>query len=261
MKRCVELADGVVAVITRDQPLAEQNLKLVVAGNATSDVKLVAQAIVLVGQIPGAGAYVAPLTDAARLLLKYAAEAPPQPQVAAPIASEQSPYAAQASEKPSASIIGYQERALADRVRYAIDRALAAPVDPAQLETHTFQVSQDGARCSIFGADAICARLLDGPFLLRDWIAMPGCPDQLLVGSSPVNEVLDAQLRVRPSWLVPATNTGAYGAHLFVPAGERLIVAVRPAGQKLSGDPRCAVTWAGFRPRMLPPRAPSPGDD
>jgi hypothetical protein len=271
VKRCAELAEGVVAYIEGDEPRAQENAKQVVAVNTPENVKLVAQAVVLVGKIPGAGGYVAPLTGYAELLLHVAKSAPPQPamRTAQPEIPD-NPYMASLPTKPDES-----RGAPAANLRKspvepgacvftasqseAVDYALAAPLDPARLETHTFQVGQEGARCSVFGADGLCARLIDGPFVLRDWIAMTGCPDQLLLGSSPMNEVLDAQLRVRPAWLVPARDSGAFGANLFIPTGERLVVAIRPSGQKLSGDPRCAVTWAGYRPRLLPPKTAKSG--
>jgi len=40
-------------------------------------------------------------------------------------------------------------------------------------------------------------------------------------------------------------------AHLHVPAGDMLVVAQIAGNEELSSDPRCVVTWSGYRPRVL----------
>jgi hypothetical protein len=112
-----------------------------------------------------------------------------------------------------------------------------------------------GGRCVIGGRDALCLPVLDGPVVLTDFIAAGRCPDELFLAAAPSEDRLDASLRAQLTWVVPVQQTGAFAASFYIPGGERLVAAVRPAGVELSRDPACTFTYAGFRPRIVPSRS------
>jgi hypothetical protein len=54
------------------------------------------------------------------------------------------------------------------------------------------------------------------------------------------------------TWFVEALPSALTGAKLFVDGGEWLVAIFVPAQKMDPKDPRCAVTWSGFRPKMIP---------
>jgi hypothetical protein len=183
----------------------------------------------------------------------------PEPTTAAPAVearfnafpNTKAPYTLIDIPNPYEDVMTEERRGV---LRGAAERVMAAPVDPSRLETQMVTFSSGGTRCSVLGADGLCVRTMDGPFILTDFAALGPCKDALFLGSAPVKEQLDAQMREQPLWLIPVKESGAFGTRLYIAAGERLIALIKPAGKALAKDPHCAITWSGFRPRMLPAR-------
>ncbi|HEX2734916.1 MAG TPA: hypothetical protein VHM70_25095 [Polyangiaceae bacterium] len=255
LKACPELSEGVALYIDGDKAGSTEQLRVVALSNSPQQVQVAAKAIVALSEIPAARNYAKPFADVAKQLLSMSAhpaiDASAQLAVgvsstSAPSTTQQSPpmsnpYDAQLSERQAA-------------LRSAADRVAVAPVDPSRLETRSTSLTLGGARCSVFGSDALCVRLLDGPFILTDYTSLGGCPDLLYLGAAPLEDNVDSQLRIQPDWLLPVKDSGAFGAHFYVNGGTRLVAAVRPGGKELSRDPRCVITWSGFKPRLLPSR-------
>jgi len=124
--------------------------------------------------------------------------------------------------------------------------ALAASVDPSRLLTESITPLRDAARtsCDVNGKASVCVPRQPGPVVVTDVVVPAGCPAELYVGAA------DAAGTVR--WAIPVTAAGTHGGNFFVRGDEHVTVAARGAALTQPGDVRCAVTWSGFRPRIVP---------
>lgn len=124
--------------------------------------------------------------------------------------------------------------------------SLNAASDPLRMVTSsTNPASASGGNpCLIGDAPATCVRLQDGPLVVTDVVALPGCPDSLFL--------LSAADPGNPDWLVEAQAVAVTGARLLVRGNAGLYVATRPRNRDSSKDVRCTVTWSGFTPRLVP---------
>jgi len=127
-----------------------------------------------------------------------------------------------------------------------VQLALAAQSDPARLTTDSVAPFTDPDRttCEVAGGDGLCVRLLSGPLVVTDAMTPPGCTAELAIGA------VDAEGHL--AWHVPSNAPGFHGARFFVRSNQWLTVAARNAAMPES-EKRCFVTWAAFRPRIVPP--------
>jgi hypothetical protein len=120
------------------------------------------------------------------------------------------------------------------------------------MRTETESVSfaaENLAECHIAGAPALCGPRKEGPIVVTDVLTLAGCPARMFIGSS-ISD--NAQMGLR--WVAEANAHGLTGARLFVAGGEWLQVAMALDGKADRRDPRCVLTWAGYRPRLVPTR-------
>lgn len=127
-----------------------------------------------------------------------------------------------------------------------IELALAAPVDPSRLLTESVSPQREPTKtvCEVAGANSTCVRKGTGPFVVTDAVTPISCKVELFIGATDYTGKM--------SWLVQTNSPGFHGAHFLLRSDQWLTVAARGVPTNADGDDRCIVTWAGFRPRMVP---------
>ncbi len=240
---CRQLTDGVRRYLQGDYRGADLRFSAVAQVNDARALAGAAEAIRLIARSPDA-AHVAESLDAAarRLILFAATPLPPPEEVVAPPTPR---------HRSAATIV----RTARD-VDYAANRTLAAPVDPTRLLTQTADVtpSPESVPCLAVGRPAHCTPLLEGPLLVTDVVASPGCTHTGAIGSlaadprPPMPPALDtiaidgsdvsgpnatSQTPATPAapsnavpelrWVITPPTTGLTGAAFFVSARERLV--------------------------------------
>jgi hypothetical protein len=127
-----------------------------------------------------------------------------------------------------------------------VDLAMAAPVDPSRLVVETVGPQRDPTKavCEVAGTYATCVKRQAGPLIVTDAVAPSRCRTELFIGASDESGKL--------TWFVEANAPGVHGGRLFVRSDQMLTIAARGVGVKTEGGPLCVVTWAGFRPRIVP---------
>ena len=98
--------------------------------------------------------------------------------------------------------------------------------------------------CDVAGKSGICVRRHAGPLVITDARTPAGCTTELYVGAADLSHKL--------VWIIQANAPGVQGGNFSVRADQWLTVAARGVGSSTDGDARCLVTWAGFRPRIVP---------
>ena len=238
LKGCPELVDGVLLYIDGKKPDAMLKLKQGAAQNSPEQIRPFAAAIKEVIPDPE-GTEIADLLSGHVAEIEVAASAAKTPSRMAVASAE----AAQGVPAPVASAA--PEEAVGVRGD-PIALALAAPLDPSRLMTESVAPlrAADRAACDVAGKAGVCSTRLAGPLLLTDASTPAGCPTEMYLGA--VDSIVGF------AWLVQANGSGTHGARLFVRADQQLTIAARGVGMNVEGDPRCIVTWAGFRPRIVP---------
>src|SRR5690606_20852965 len=117
-----------------------------------------------------------------------------------------------------------------------------------RTETVTLAGAGEVNTCDIAGTLGHCSARRQGPLFITDVLSQTGCPGRMFVGS-----VVPSKGAMRFAWFVEASPAAVTGARLFVYAGEWFVVAFVPSPKMDAKDPRCSVTWAGFRPKIIPP--------
>jgi hypothetical protein len=245
LKGCPEVVDGVMLYVEGDEAGATEKLRAGAAQNSPEDVRKFAQALVEVSGLPGASQFAGPVTQIAKLLVTQAsAKGSVQTTVAvttvavAPTATATRPVELPAASSP-------------DRAELAMF-ALTAPVDPTRTETESLSFAGTTApvTCEVAGNAALCVSRRVGPLMVTDMLALSGCPGRLFLGASVADS---GAMGLR--WFAEASSAGLTGARLFVSGGEWLQVIFVPNAKADPRDPKCVLTWSGFRPRMVPTKA------
>ena len=249
LKGCPEVVDGVMLYVQGDEATAREKLRVGAAKNSPDDLRRFAQLLLDVSSLPAASQFAEPVTQVAKLLV--ATEGAGVSAQAAPGAKSSPASSASAASGPPAA--GEHEEALAsertrDRGDYAL-YALTALVDPTRTETESvlFGLISSSATCPIAGMTGLCVARRAGPLVVTDILAVSGCPGRLFVGSS-----FSDNAAMGFHWFAEATADGLTGARLFIGGGEWLQVVYVPNPKADPRDPRCAITWSGFRPRIVP---------
>jgi hypothetical protein len=127
-----------------------------------------------------------------------------------------------------------------------VQLALAAEVDPSRMVTESVAPQRHEVRfqCDIAGKGGICTTRHAGPLVVTDARVPTGCPTELYIGATDLSHNF--------AWLVQANAPGMQGGRYFVRADQSLTVAARGVTPTAQADARCLVTWAGFRPRIVP---------
>jgi len=243
LKGCGDLVDGVVLYVDGDKDGAVLALKRGAAKNSPEQLRPFAGALKDV--LPGtAGAEIAEILSGdvhASVAVAVAAQAASAatPAVAAPATPYRSPGS-------GATEAGDDTRAT-DRSDTIALLAIGAPVDPSRLMTGAVSPLSEELRtqCEVLGKQGICSREQSGPLVVTDATVPVACPTEMFFGAA---ESSDGHT----SWLVQANAPGVHGAKFFVRSDQRLMFAVRAVSASATLDPRCIVTWAGFKPRIVP---------
>jgi hypothetical protein len=241
LKGCGELVDGVVAYVEGDKDAAVLDLKRGAAKNSPEQIRPFAGAIKEV--VPGeAGAEIAEILSgdvhATAVTVVAAAATSTNASQTTVEASSANPY--RPSRQPG-------EALAIDHGDVITLLAIGAPVDPSRLLTGTASPSWEELRvqCEVLGKQGICSRQQAGPIVVTDAAVPAGCPSEMFVGAADESDG-------RTSWLVQANAPGVHGAKFFVRSDQRLMFAIRAVSAASTTDPRCVVTWAGFKPRIVP---------
>lgn len=234
---CPQIAEGVVLYADGKQADGQNKLKAGAAANNPEDVREFAKALTTVTSlpIPGVSQYVGPLHQIAELLATEAeSSAPPVPKAAPPVPEQSSQELAKEGESP-------REQA----------SAIIASAGPtlAQTVSASTQAWSGRRQCHLFGRNVSCAPVQQGPFIVTDIVALPGCKDAMYIGSNARDNPYREDVTYVFKWAVEAQQPGVHGAHLAVQPGESLLVAVEPKDGAAVEDPGCVVSWSGYHPR------------
>lgn len=117
------------------------------------------------------------------------------------------------------------------------------------LETRSATLGQGQTEfdCEVGGEPARCITLDVGPLVITDFVALDGCPDRLYLLSSSDQTPYSPEDRLSLRWSVRVSESGTHGSRLTIAAGAQLQAAIQSGGKALSHNPRCALTWTGFR--------------
>lgn len=243
LKGCPEVVDGVVAYLNGDKQLAEEKLRKGAAQNSPEEMRAFAELLRGVSSVPGASDYAKPIDEIALLLTGEARASTsvqlPPPVLAQPVGSELPKDAPPEPSAPSRETIA----------AVLALHALSAGVDPNRARTETVSLSQAGDvnTCDIAGTVGQCSPRRQGPLFVTDVASQTGCPGRIFVGA-----VVPGRGSMNLTWFVEALPNAMTGARLFVDSGEWLVVVFVPAPKMDPKDPRCSVTWSGFRPKAIP---------
>lgn len=243
LKGCSDVVDGVLLYVEGDEAAGTEKLRAGAAQNSPEDVRKFAQTLVEVSKLPGASQFAGPVTQVARLL---ATQASASASVLASAGMKTAALAAPSASAPPAAAKPPEPGQ--DRMDFAL-YALTAPVDPTRTETESLSFSEiaTAATCQLAGTSGSCVSRRLGPLMVTDVLASSGCPGRLFIGSSTSD---NGAMGLR--WYAEATPAGLTGARLFVNGGDWLQAIFVPNPKADPRDPRCVLTWSGFRPRMVP---------
>ena len=95
----------------------------------------------------------------------------------------------------------------------------------------------------IFGSDPKCTmtKVMTGPLVVTNAYTSGGCPDELFLAAGHLD---------KPHWLLlrvaraPMNVSGQF----ILEEGEELYAGVRATDKAAKDDPKCTITWSGFRP-------------
>jgi hypothetical protein len=240
---CPQIAEGVVLYADGKQAEGADKLKAGAAANNPDEVREFAKKLTTVTSLPGVDQYAGPVRQVAALLATEAAAATAMSS-ANPTPAEAARPVAQVAEAHVDPKTGETPNTAAREKASPVVVQTAPPI--AQVVTETTHAWFGRDKCMLFGKPVSCQPIQQGPFIVTDVVALPGCDDEIYVG---------VNLRENASkngyafkWVVLATHPGMHGTFLAVQPGETLIAAVATKNGGASEDPRCAVSWSGHRP-------------
>lgn len=237
LKGCGELVDGVVLYVDGDKPAAVHKLKEAAAKNSPAQIRPFAKALKEV--LPSdAGAEIAEILSGE--IAPEGEAGSVQAQLAVPTVAPPAP-APQRAEGLAARDTSHVDPGLEH-----VELALAAPLDPSRLFTDSISPQREPTKtiCEVAGSNSTCVRKGTGPFVITDAVTPISCKAELFIGASDYTGKMN--------WIVQTNSPGFHGAHFLLRSDQWLTVAVRGVLPAADGDDRCLVTWAGFRPRMVP---------
>jgi hypothetical protein len=249
LKGCPELVDGVLLYVDGDKPGAVHKLKEGAAKNSPEQIRPFATA--LKGVIRGeAGAEIAAILSGdvgpAPEPGPTELEAPRRTRDARTATNEAGREAERDSEPERKAAAPEVARTTA-RLEH-VEMALVAPVDPSRLATETTSPRAAGplqGACDLAGTSGMCTMRPPGsPIVITDAITPTACKSELFIGA--------ADMEGKFEWFVQTNSPGFQGARFLVKSGQWLAFVARGVPTNKELDPRCVVTWAGFRPRIVP---------
>jgi hypothetical protein len=210
LKGCPELTEGALLYVEGKKAEGKEQLLAGAAQNAPAKVKKFAAAIRELRNIPGVADKVKPLMEVADIL---------------------------ASAKGGK---GGGKGKARKGIGGAAPESVEYDEDAGHAEGGT--VSPGNARnrvpCGNMPGYAACVRVATGPLVITDLAVGDGCPTEMIAAAA---RSADDLMSVH--WIVRSPH-GLGDERGFVRPGESLFIASQGNG----GDPRCSMTWAGFRP-------------
>jgi hypothetical protein len=239
---CPDLTEGVILFVEGKQDEGKEKVLHGAAANSPEQLKEFAVILQLVGKIPGTEEYMGPVLEVAKIILEEAKNQRPAKKGKTTTDSalaDKSPDRAH-DDRPAAPPIivqapsGPTRTLTADTDAERIGSGITAPwLNP----THVSCTSPFG-----LGA-AWCTTVVKGPFVVTDLSSGPGCQGDLFASAA------DSESR---AWALAGSSLSplvVHGGRLLVRQGESLILG---AGGKGAAEPRCVVTWSGFKPYKRP---------
>jgi len=241
---CPQIAEGVVLYADGKQAEGQDKLKSGAAANNPDDVREFAKALATVTSmpIPGVSQYAGPVRQVAELLATEAEASATLAAKSAPPQSDKTKAAVAGSVEPG----GEEPEGETRRVPPVIPNDGPAITQTVSESTQAWAGRQ---QCYLFGRNVSCASVQQGPFVVTDVVALPGCKDVMYVGSSARDNPYREAVTYVFKWAVEGTQPGVHGARLAVNPGESLLVAVEPKDGAVVEDPKCVVSWSGYHPR------------
>jgi hypothetical protein len=243
------MTDAVIAYLEGDTKQGLSKLSEAAAKNSPQKVKDFAERLKMLADLPGADGFSVQINELSMALLAGNQEVQ--------VASASTAVSTAATNEPTTPTPSGGAPAKDDERRAIMDRAvmlaLSAPVDFSRNLTMTSTVLGFGSGsfpCQSWGFTGVCIELDEGPIVVTNVIAARDCPDKLFIGTraSGVNNNWF-------TWIVEATPTGVQGTALNVAPAESLYLMQVASKKELSTDPRCAVTWSRYQPRLVPGKA------
>jgi hypothetical protein len=249
LKGCGELVEGVVFYLDGDKERATFKLKAGAAKNSPEAIRPFAKVIKDI--VPGEdGAAIAEILSG-EVEFRASADA---------VATTDNPYRRDpqaigtARPQPTASAAPVRSddddaepKAPRSSARLEhVQLAIAAPLDPSRLLTDSVAPQRDSGKtiCEVAEEPGVCVRREQGPLVLTDAMVPTACRTEIYIGAS--------DSAGKTAWVIHSNAPGFHGGRYLIRADQRVMVAARGVGLNTNGDDRCFVTWAGFRPRMVP---------
>lgn len=251
LKGCPELVDGAIAYAEGNKPLALEKLDRARALNTPAQLQQFAVALRTVGEAsPEAGQ---PLLEVAALLSGEAKINTAVPEARADVPAPllpANPYKPEA--KPAPDTEDDDRRPSTEQLTLY---ALSARTDPMRLVSETvWTADAPGLDCPIAGSAATCVQPKQGPLIVTDIVTSEECENRVfLVAADSEAPALGRR------WLVPARAAGTHGSSFFVAGWQWLFIAVKTPAKPQPSDRACFVTWAGYKPRLVPALTREPG--
>lgn len=242
LKGCDQLVDGVVLYVNGDKDAAVLALKRAAAANSAAQLRPFAGAIktVISGETGDQIAAILSGDVRAPTAVVVSASATNMDGVTPAPSVVQGSVVATPQPAPAPSV------ARSDPAFEHLELALAAPVDPSRLFTESVSPQREPTKtvCEVAGSNSTCVRKGTGPFVITDAVTPVSCKAELFIGASDYTGKM--------SWIVQTNAPGFHGARFLLRSDQWLTIATRGVPTNADGDDRCIVTWAGFRPRMVP---------
>lgn len=241
LKECDELTDGVLLYVEGKQEEARSHVGKATRANSPTELRRFAAFLLSLKKLAGTEEYMKPVFEIAGLIDYQAAQAEAaQAAGGAPPLGGPLPGAAPPAPAPVTAAAP-----TVPPVPTGPTRAFTADTDPKQLDGGAVAPTSSPGRgpCGpMLGATSTtCARAVDGPFVVTDVLASAECDASVFVAATAPSGLGAPRFAL----IGPRTLSGA---RLLVRKDETLIIGA-PDG-KTRVDPRCVVTWAGFRPYM-----------
>lgn len=236
LKGCPEITEGVAAYVEGEKDTGDRHLRAAAAENTPLQLHQFAVALrPLVSSTPDHTG------DAMRAAVESLTRATPREHRA--VAKTE----AKGETKPEAPAAAH--------VSLATHTTLTAPrEDELRAGTEMPATAEHAAACGgIFGNDPKCVltKVLVGPLVVTNAYTSGGCPDELFLAAGHLEKPHWVLLRVSRA---PMNVTGQF----VLEDGEELYAGVRASDKAPKDDPKCAITWSGFRPASsAAPSAPS----
>jgi hypothetical protein len=261
LKGCNDISEGAL-LYAEGKPLpGETKLARGLRANAgkVAQLKKFADGLQLVGQIPGAGQYVAPMQPAIRLIQQVAEEEAKRTDLAK--AEKYVPGPEAADDAPPAPVATVTPAKKSSAITSAVAKAREVPRVPLiPPYTSYFMVAGNGLveKCRFVGTPKMLClnENIDATKIISDVIVSSGCnSDVVVIG----------RVAIEPDWVVyvPAgRGADVHGASLPLRPGRTLTVGVAYKSEDPAPDMRCGVTvvWKPFDDGAESFRTPDQGD-